>query len=187
MKLLCCFSHEHTTVKEDSKMSHPAMGERGERGDRDPYTFKNQDWLPDVPTQILTNFLKGWDDSTAEKYLDYVQDDIVFVFGGEQKGKDAVKKARDSMIHQEKGPILRSKHFFETGFVTGGGMGIDGKWEICGVADVRYDLVDKSEVWTRAASWCRVVKNDGGDWLIERYEVFMDGTALFDKLAKLKK
>ena len=164
-------------------MAHPAQGTPSSR---DPYVFKNQEWLPEVPREILTNFLKGWDDSSKEDYLNYLNSDAVLHFGGEHKGKDGIKAARDGMIHPEKGPILRSNHFFETGFVTGGGMGIDGKWEMIGVADVRYDMVDKTEVWTRAASWCRVVKGDQG-WGIETYEVFMDGTKLFEKLASLNK
>lgn len=164
---------------------HSSMPETGKR---DPYIFKNQEWLPEIPTRILTEVLKGWDDSSDDKetYLDYFTQDAVLVFGGEHKGKDKIKAARDGMIHKDKGPILKSQHFFETAFVTGGGMGIDGKWEIIGVADVRYDLVDQSEVWTRAASWCRVVKQDGG-WLIEKYEVFMDGSKLFEGLGKLNK
>jgi hypothetical protein len=153
---------------------------------RDPYVFKNQEWLPEVPVQALTAALKGWDDSTNDKYLDYFHEDAVLHFGGEHKGRKGIKACRDSMIHPEKGPILRSAHFFETGFVTGGGMGIDGKWEIIGVADVRYDLVNGSEAWTRASSWCRVVKSDD-QWLIEAYEVFMDPTALFQKMGELGK
>lgn len=164
-------------------MSHPVMGERGTR---DPYVFKNQEWLPEIPLRLLTNVLKGWDDSTSDKYLEFFTKDAVLKFGGEHKGRDAIKAVRDSMIHPEKGPVLKSSHFFETGLITGGGMGIDGKWEMIGIADVKYDLVDKTEAWTRAASWCRVVKGDEG-WQIETYEVFMDGTPLFEKLGQLKK
>lgn len=155
---------------------------------RDPYTFKNHDLLPKVPREALLGILKGWDDSSDanNSYLDYFQDDGVLLFGVEHKGKDAIRKARDSMIHKEKGPVLKSNHFCETGFVTGGGMGIDGKWEIIGVADVRYDMVDGSQVWTRAASWCRVVKGDDG-WLVEKYEVLMDGSKLFEAIGKLGK
>ncbi|ETN40906.1 uncharacterized protein HMPREF1541_05186 [Cyphellophora europaea CBS 101466] len=157
--------------------------------DRDPYVFINQDLLPPVPRDALTAILRRWDDSSdpTNDYLNYFTPHAVLVFGGEHCGRDAIRAARDSMMHPQKGPVTKCQHFFETAFVTGGGMGMDGKWEIIGVADVRYDLVGGGEVWTRAASWCRVAKEDDGRWLAERYEVFMDGSKLFEALARLGK
>ena len=156
---------------------------------RDPYIFENHDLLPAVPRETLTTILKGWDDSSDETndYLNHFTPDAVLVFGGESHGRDAIRSVRDSMIHQHNGPITKSSHFFETAFVTGGGMGVDGKWEIIGVADVKYDLLGGGEVWTRAASWCRVVKVGDGQWQAERYEVFMDGSKLLEALSKLAK
>ena len=160
-----------------------------DRGTRDPYVFKNQDWLPSVPLDVLTNLLKGWDDSSDEtnSYLNYFTPDSVLVFGQEHHGREGIRAARDSMIHRTNGPITKSSHFFETAFVTGGGMGIDGKWEIIGVADVKYDMLGGGEVWTRAASWCRVIKGGDGQWQAERYEVFMDGGKLMEAISKVGK
>jgi hypothetical protein len=157
-----------------------------QRNAMDQYRFKNEDSVPEVPTRVLRNFLKGWDDSTDENdsYLSYIQPDAILYFGGAHEGMKGFKAARDGMIHQRKGPILRSAHFFETAFVNAIGSG---SWEIIGTSDIRYDLVDGNEVWTRAASWCRVVKTDGDDGLISKYEVFMDGSKLFEAMSKLKK
>lgn len=156
---------------------------------RNPYLFQNHDLLPAVPRDALTSILKGWDDSSDETdaYLNHFTPDAVLVFGVEHKGREAIRKARDSLIHQHNGPVTKCSHFFETGFVTGGGMGMDGKWEMIGVADVRYDLLGGGEVWTRAASWLRLVKGDDGVWLAEKYEVFMDGSKLVDAVSKLSK
>jgi hypothetical protein len=156
---------------------------------RDPYVFENHDLLPPVPRDVLTTILKGWDDSSDETngYLNHFTPDAVLVFGQDHKGREGIRAARDSMISLQKGPVTKCSHFFETGFVTGGGMGIDGKWEMIGVADVKYDLLGGGEVWTRAASWCRVVKGGNGHWQADRYEVFMDASKLVDATSKLGK
>ncbi|KPI42348.1 uncharacterized protein AB675_9459 [Cyphellophora attinorum] len=159
-----------------------------QRSPADQYKFKNQDSQPDAPVNVLRNFLKAWDDSADEKetYLNYIQPDAVLLFGGPHTGRKEWKAARDGLIHQHNGPILRSQHFLETVFVYDMQPETGRAWEIVGTADVRYDIVDGNEVWTRAATWCRIVEA-GEERLIERYEVFMDGTKLFEALGKLNK
>ena len=110
-------------------------------------------------------------------------------FGGDHHGHEGIRAARDSMIHPEKGPIVKCQHFFENAFLLARGgdtaQAGDGSWEIIGVADVRYTLVGAGEeVWTRAASWAKVVQ-DSGEWKAREYEVFMDGSKLFEAIGKL--
>jgi ketosteroid isomerase-like protein len=156
---------------------------------RDPYVFQNHDVLPPIPRDMLAQVLKGWDDSSdqTDAYLNCFTDDAVLLFGAELKGKDAIRAARNGMIHKDNGPVKKCTHYFETGFATGGGMSIDGKWEIAGIADIKYELVDGTDVWTRATSWCRVTKDGSGRWLIDKYEVFMDGSKLFAAMGNLGK
>jgi hypothetical protein len=156
--------------------------------DRDPYEFSNHDSLPPVPRDALAALLKKWDANDTESTVsDLFAPDGLLIFGSEFKGRAAIKQSRGAMIHPEKGPILKCSHFFETGFVTGDGLGVDGKWEILGIADVRYDLLGGEVAWTRAASRCRVVKTNQGEWLADRYEVYMDGSKLFDAMGRIPK
>jgi hypothetical protein len=159
-----------------------------EQRDRDPYQFSNHDSLPPVPRDALTALLKRWDAvDTEHTVADLFAPDALLIFSSEFKGRDAIKQSRGSMIHPEKGPILKCSHFFETGFVTGDGLGVDGTWEILGIADVRYDLLGGEVAWTRAASRCRVVKTNQGEWLADRYEVYMDGSKLFEAMGRIPK
>jgi len=128
--------------------------------------------------------LKGWDDvPDPSSYLEYFTSDAVLKFGGDHHGHKGIRAARDSMLHPEKGPIVKCQHFFENGFVLAGSQ--EGPWEMIGVADVRYTLVGTGEeVWTRAASWTRVVQEEG-KYKSQAYEVFMDGSKLFEALSRL--
>ena len=160
------------------------MADKGTR-DRDPYEFANHAAIPSIPRDTLAAALKGWDDTAdATSFLDYFTSEAVLKFGGAHHGHTGIKAARDSMIHPTKGPIVKCQHFFENGFMLAGQEG-DAEWEMIGVADVRYTLVGAGEeVWTRAASWARFVKDDG-NWKAKAYEVFMDGSKLFEAMSKL--
>ena len=156
---------------------------------RDPYRFENQDDVPAIPRDALTIILKHWDDTAdPSSYLKYFTSDAVLKFGGDHHGHDGIRAARDSMIHPEKGPIVKCQHFFQNAFVLAGSKHNDNNsndpWEIIGVADVKYTLVDNNEVFTRAASWARIV-NDGRVWKAQEYEVFMDGSKLFAAMGSL--
>lgn len=150
---------------------------------RDPYHFANHDDVPAIPRDTLTIILKHWDDTAdPTSYLQYFTSDAVLKFGGDHHGHKGIRAARDSMIPN---PIAKCQHFFENAFVLAGNAG-DGPWEIIGVADVRYTLVGAGqEVWTRAASWARIVQ-EGGEWKAQAYEVFMDGSNLFEAIGNLK-
>ena len=152
---------------------------------RDPYQFANHDAIPAIPRDALAAVLKRWDDTADPiSYLDYFTNDAVLKFGGDHHKHAGIRAARDSMIHPEKGPIVKCQHFFENGFVLAGQEG-SSEWEMIGVADVRYTLVGTGEeVWTRAASWARFVQDDG-KWKAKAYEVFMDGSKLFEAMSKL--
>jgi hypothetical protein len=131
--------------------------------------------------------LKHWD-NTADPttFLNYFTPDAVLKFGGDHHGHKAIRAARDSMIHPTKGPIVKCQHFFENAFILGG-IPEAGPWELIGVADVRYTLVGSGEeVWTRAASWARIVQESPGEYKAQAYEVFMDGSALFQAIANLQ-
>jgi hypothetical protein len=160
---------------------------------RGAYRFANHDAIPAIPRDTLTSILKYWDDTAdPTSYLNYFTADAVLKFGGEHRKHAGIRAARDSMIHPEKGPIVKCQHFFENGFILAGqeggasaGEGKEPEWEIIGVADVRYTLVGTGEeVWTRAASWAKFVQ-DAGEWKAKAYEVFMDGSKLFEAMSKL--
>lgn len=154
---------------------------------RDPYRFANHDNVPAIPRDALATILKHWDNtSDPTSYLEYFTSDAVLKFGADHHGHKGIRAARDSMIHPEKGPVVLCQHFFENAFVLAGGADAgDGPWEIIGVADVRYTLVKTGqEVWTRAASWARIVQ-DSGKGKAQAYEVFMDGSKLFEAIGGL--
>jgi SnoaL-like domain len=156
---------------------------------RDSYTFLNHDTLPPIPRDTLTTILRHWDNTTdaSNTYLQYFAPDAVLSFGGEHRGRDGIRACHDSMIHPKTGPIVKCQHFFEKAYVPGSSDGGEesGKWEIIGVADVRYTLVNGKEVTTRAASFATLAKGEEGRWIAQRYEVFMDGSELMKEIGLL--
>ena len=71
------------------------------------YTLANQDTLRTGIGGSMTNILKNWDDNDSyNAYLRYYILSAILNFGGPKVGRDAIRAARDSMIHPVNGPII---------------------------------------------------------------------------------
>jgi hypothetical protein len=138
------------------------------------YTLSDHSALPANIRDSMTNILKNWDDNNSNNaYLRYYTPNATLVFSGAKIGRDAIRAARDSMIHPINGPIVQCMHVLESGFVNPAAAGEGG--EILVTGKVTYDLKNGRKVVCPVASLARFVKGVDEEWCqAEYYEVWMD-------------
>jgi hypothetical protein len=152
------------------------------------YKLSNHDALPASIRDSMTNILKNWDDNDSkEAYLRYYTPNATLVFSGPKTGRDAIRAARDSMIHPVNGPIVQCTHVLESGFVNPAATGEGG--EILVTGKVTYELKNEKKIVCPVASLGRFVKGVDEEWCqAEYYEVWMDtaelGKAIGEMLGK---
>lgn len=142
------------------------------------YTLSNNDSLPTGIRDSMTNILKNWDDNDSNNaYLRYYTPNATLNFGGPKVGRDAIRAARDSMIHPINRPIVQCTHVLESGFVSPGATGEGG--EIIVTGKVTYELQNGTKIVCPVASLGRFVKGVDEEWCqAEYYEVWMDTAEL---------
>jgi hypothetical protein len=142
------------------------------------YTFSNHASLPSNIRDSMTGILKNWDDNDSNNaYLRYFTPNATLNFGGHKSGRDAIRAARDGMIHPINGPIVQCTHVFESGFINPGVTEEGG--EIMVTGKVTYELKNGRKVVCPVASLGRFVKGVDEEWCqAEYYEVWMDTAEL---------
>jgi hypothetical protein len=144
------------------------------------YTLANHSSLPAGIRDSMTNILKNWDDNDSNSsYLSYFTPNATLNFSGPKIGRDAIRAARDGMIHATNGPIVQCTHVLDSGFVNPeeekGGEG----GEIVIKGTVTYELKNGRKVVCPVTSLGRFVKGVDEEWCqAEYYQVWMDTAEL---------
>ncbi|KAE9366516.1 hypothetical protein N431DRAFT_351213 [Stipitochalara longipes BDJ] len=133
----------------------------------------------------MTNILKNWDDNDSNNaYLRFFTPNATLNFGGPKVGRDAIRAARDSMIHPVNGPIVQCTHVLDAGFVNPVAAGEEG--EIIVTGKVTYKLKDGRNVVCPVASLGKFVKGvDEGWYQADYYQVWMDTMELGKAIAEI--
>jgi hypothetical protein len=149
------------------------------------YTLANQDTVPTGIRDSMINILKNWDDNDSNNaYLRYFTPSAILNFGGPKVGRDAIRAARDSMIHPVNGPIIQCTHVLDAGFLNPAAAEEGG--EIIVTGKVTYELKNGRKVVCPVASLGRFVKGVDEEWCqAEYYEVFMDTAELGKAIAEM--
>ena len=146
------------------------------------YTLWNHDGVSANIRDSMINILKNWDDNDCNNaYLRYFTPNATLIFSGPKVGRDAIRAARDGMIHPVNGPIVQCTHFLDSGFVNPNDKseGDGGVGEIAIKAIVTYDLTNGKKVVCPVLSLGKFVPGVDEEWCqAEHYEVFMDTTEL---------
>jgi hypothetical protein len=145
------------------------------------YTLSNHDSLPAGARDSMIGILKNWDDNDCNNaYLNYFTPTATLNFGGPKIGRDAIRAARDGLIHPTNGPIVQCTHVLDSGFVNPAAAAADGAGgEIILKATVTYELKNGRKVECPVASLGRFVKGVDEEWCqAEYYEVYLDSAEL---------
>jgi hypothetical protein len=154
------------------------------------YTLSNHSALPSDIRDSMTSILKNWDDNESNNaYLRYYTPNATLVFSGAKIGRDAIRAARDGMIHPTNGPIVQCTHVLDAGYVDPENRGEGGEIIVRGT--VTYELKDGRKVVCPVASLGKFVGGVDEVWCqAEYYEVWMDtaelGKAIGEMLEKEK-
>jgi hypothetical protein len=151
------------------------------------YTLSNHSSLPAEIRDSMTNILKNWDDNDSNNaYLSYFTPNATVNFGGTKIGRDAIRAARDGMIHATNGPIVQCTHVFDSGFVNPEETKGDEGGEILIKGTVTYELKNGKKVVSPVISLGRFVRGVDEEWCqAEFYEVFMDPTELWKAIGEM--
>jgi len=144
-------------------------------GARDNYTFANHASIPSPIDTLLPAFFRSWDEPHSKnEYLDMFAPEGELVLGpAPAKGRDAIQKLREAMVHPINGPIIDLQHTLGKCFVLAGGAG-DGRQEIIVNGSIWYKLKNGRKVYADFASWIVFVDQGDGHLQAEFYEVYVD-------------
>lgn len=82
---------------------------------REPYTFENQDSVPQSLVQQIQTLLKSWDQNRSDfGYLKvFKPDGTLHVLSEPSVGHEAIRELHDSMVNAEIGPVVKIQHHCE--------------------------------------------------------------------------
>jgi len=159
---------------------------------RDNYAFANQSSIPAGLGPAISNFFRSWDDPhSANTYLEMFAPHGKLVFGpSPAKGRAAIQALRDGMIHAENGPVVDLEHTLGKVFVLAGeGEGSGGKekasHELLVNGTIWYLLKNGKKVDADFASYMNFVKQEGGEWQVELYIVYLDSLELVTAIKEM--
>lgn len=157
---------------------------------RSNYEFSNQSSIPSGLGPRISAFFQSWDDPhTANDYLNMFAPHATLVFGPTPaKGRDAISALRSGMIHPDNGPVVDLEHtlgkvFVLAGAGSGGEKGVEGgpgkeELELLVNGSIWYRLENGKKIDADFASYMHFVKQGGGEWQVEFYQVYLDSLEL---------
>ncbi|KAH7124477.1 hypothetical protein EDB81DRAFT_860814 [Dactylonectria macrodidyma] len=102
------------------------------------------------------------------------------------KGREALRKLHDKMIHSPKGPVVKSQHWVDRLFMLGGT--VSDKIEVVVTGLHENVLRDGTHVMMDFASWVIISKGvgEGLEIQAEIWRVFQDQAKMMEALMKLE-
>lgn len=163
---------------------------------RSNYEFSNQSSIPAGLGPRISDFFRSWDDPhTAGEYLNMFAPHATLVFGPTPaKGRDAISALRAGMIHPDNGPVVDLEHTLGKVFVLAGDgagagagekTGKDGELELLVNGSIWYRLKNGVKIDADFASYMHFVKQGGGEWQVEFYEVYLDSLELVTAMKEM--
>lgn len=152
---------------------------------KDPYTFINQDAVPARIMKPIISMFKSWDmPNSDDKYLESWSEDGCLLFGVLSRGRQAIKAARESMVHPTKGPIVDLQHDLQKVFVLAGTSPSEqpGDAEVIMSGEIWYELKNKKRVDCHWASRIEIGVDPDGETRFRFYEVYLDSMPLISAI-----